>query len=321
MGDAGAVAPDMPVATINETTGWAGRRISFCDGRFALEGYGPIGATDVARYAARGQLSWARAGLREWVMQLAAAERPMAVWPAGAPVAGQSVAVWPARPSAAGRKPRGRSTATWKIALIVAGGLLVAGVGAVGAVRTLAHQWQAPPSTAQGPWKTYTNTAGGYRISYPATFHEASYDSSVGDPGLCARFIDSQGVLYVLGKGELVTTVIVTAKKLSAPLTETEAMSALGYLAQRDAATTGDDAAAGMWDRRTVSVQVSEFQGRPCTIWETTYRCKRGGRQHDIIYQFYVGATYYRLQLGSGQSSWNRVQPLLGRFADSFSTL
>jgi hypothetical protein len=298
MGDARTVEPGMPVATFNETTGWAGRRISFCDGRFTLESYGSIGAADVAQYDRRGQLTWAHAGLREWVMQLATVERAVAASPPGTPFVGQAVAVSSARPFVAGPTPRGRSMAAWKIALIVAAGLLVVGIGAAGAVSTFAHRLQAPPSTGQGPWKTYTNTAGGYRISYPASFHEASYDSSNGDPGLCARFIDSQGVLYVLGKKELLTTVIVTAKKLPGPVSETQAETALGDLAQRDAAITGDDAAAGMWDRRTVSAQVSVFQGRPCTIWETTYRCKRG----------------------SGQSSWNKVQPLLGRFADSFST-
>ena len=95
MGDAGAVAPGMPVATFNETTGWTGRRISFRDGRFILEGYGTISASDVAQYDRRGQLSWARAGLREWVTQLAAGEQAIAVSPAWAPAAGHAVGVPP----------------------------------------------------------------------------------------------------------------------------------------------------------------------------------------------------------------------------------
>ena len=210
--------------------------------------------------------------------------------------------------------------AVWMVVLVVIAGLLVFGLSVAAVVVKSGHLLDPPQGTTQGRWKTYANVGGEYRVSYPASFREEALDSRVGDPGLCVRFVDSQGALYALGKGELLTTFIVDAKKMDETMTQAEAASAVRVLARTDAAIGGDDAAAGMWDRRTVRAQVGEFHGWPCAIWETTYRCKRGGRQHDIVYMFYVGATYFQLQMGSGQSSWDRVQPMLQRFADSFST-
>jgi len=305
MGQEIAGAPQGPVAVFNERTGWAGRRILFSDGRFVLEGHGPIGAGDVMDYDGRGQLSWPRGELRGWVMELAVAER------VGPPPSSRPVER---------HRLKGRSPASWKIALVVAAVLLVCALVAAEVVRGIGHQLLAPPSASQGSWKTYTNAAGGYRVSYPVSFHEQSYDSDIGDPGLCVRFIDTQGALYALSKGELLSTVIVVAKKLPGQATSAGEYDALSQLVQREASFAGDDPSHGMWDIRTLRSQMGEFHGLPCAIREVTYRCKRGGRQHDIIYVFYADDTFYHLQLGTGQHSWARMQPLFRRFADSFST-
>ena len=59
------------VATFNGATGWLGKTITFAAGRLDLEGYGEIKASDVLAYDARGQLDWARDGMRDWVLRLA----------------------------------------------------------------------------------------------------------------------------------------------------------------------------------------------------------------------------------------------------------
>jgi hypothetical protein len=62
----------MLIATFGPSTGWAGKTIGYGDGRFTLEGVGPLSASDVLTYDRHGHISWAHAGLREWVQQLAA---------------------------------------------------------------------------------------------------------------------------------------------------------------------------------------------------------------------------------------------------------
>jgi hypothetical protein len=57
----------MLIATFNASTGWAGRTITHDDGRFVLEGHGPLTAQEVLTYDAAGQLDWAYDGLRAWV--------------------------------------------------------------------------------------------------------------------------------------------------------------------------------------------------------------------------------------------------------------
>ena len=61
----------MVIATLAAGAGWVGRTITYGDGRFTLEGQGPITAADVLTYDSQGRLSWACAGLREWVQQVA----------------------------------------------------------------------------------------------------------------------------------------------------------------------------------------------------------------------------------------------------------
>ena len=216
---------EVPVAAFNETTGWTGRRISFVDGRFILEGHGPILATDVMACDRRGQLSWARR--RPARVGDAVRRRPSA--PAASPPL--------ARPDR--QKPKGRSMAAWKIALIAGAALLVYGAVQSAAVLRIVHQLGPPQGNAQGHWKTYTNTAGGYRISYPAAFHESSYDSGIGDPGLCARFVDPQGGLYVMGKGRAADHLHRDREEDAGAPTNAEAASDLRYHAQPDEGGAG----------------------------------------------------------------------------------
>jgi hypothetical protein len=72
----------MVIATFGPTTGWAGKTISYDDGWFTLDGYGPIDVAAVLEFDRQGHLQWAYAGLREWTFQVAA--NP----PAAAPAAG-----------------------------------------------------------------------------------------------------------------------------------------------------------------------------------------------------------------------------------------
>jgi uncharacterized protein YkuJ len=72
------------VATFNQTTGWAGRTITYEEAQrqFILQDHGPITAQGALDYDTQGQIDWAREGLREWVRDFAAWEsspRPQAV--------------------------------------------------------------------------------------------------------------------------------------------------------------------------------------------------------------------------------------------------
>lgn len=62
----------MIVARFTPTTGWAGKPITYDNGQFALEGYGPLAAQHVLQYDRQGQIAWEYDGLREWVGQVAA---------------------------------------------------------------------------------------------------------------------------------------------------------------------------------------------------------------------------------------------------------
>lgn len=79
----------MLIATFNETTGWAGKRITYETGHFLLEGHGRISPINVMSYDEKGQLRWADHGIRAWVGGLAQTQ------PASRPkeVAGQKEAV------------------------------------------------------------------------------------------------------------------------------------------------------------------------------------------------------------------------------------
>ena len=63
----------MLIATFAETTGWAGKTITWDEGAFTLEGHGAITAGDVLHYDTGGQLDWAPGGMRALVESLARA--------------------------------------------------------------------------------------------------------------------------------------------------------------------------------------------------------------------------------------------------------
>jgi hypothetical protein len=69
----------MLIATFGPSTGWAGKRISFEDDVFVLEGYGPLSPTDVTEYDRQGHLIWANDATRAWLSSLAQPESTAAV--------------------------------------------------------------------------------------------------------------------------------------------------------------------------------------------------------------------------------------------------
>ena len=60
----------MLIATFGPSTSWSGKTITYDNGVFTLEGHGVISAADVLTYDRQGHISWAYAGLREWVQQM-----------------------------------------------------------------------------------------------------------------------------------------------------------------------------------------------------------------------------------------------------------
>ena len=69
----------MLIATFNSTTGWVGKAITFELEQFALEGVGPLSASDVLTYDQQGHLDWAHDGTRAWVESAANSSR--VPWP------------------------------------------------------------------------------------------------------------------------------------------------------------------------------------------------------------------------------------------------
>jgi hypothetical protein len=57
----------MLIATFGPTTGWVGKKITFDNDQFILEGHGPISASDVMQYDQQGHLAWTSDGTRAWV--------------------------------------------------------------------------------------------------------------------------------------------------------------------------------------------------------------------------------------------------------------
>ena len=62
----------MLVATFEASAGSAGKTISYENGRFILEGFGPITPKAILDYDRQGQLHWATEGSRAWVQSLTA---------------------------------------------------------------------------------------------------------------------------------------------------------------------------------------------------------------------------------------------------------
>ena len=59
----------MEVARFNESTGWAGKLITYDENQLVLEGHGPIRAADVIAYDKHCQLAWPRAEMRDWIVR------------------------------------------------------------------------------------------------------------------------------------------------------------------------------------------------------------------------------------------------------------
>jgi hypothetical protein len=112
----GATGGTMLVATFGPSTGWAGKTITYDNGQFTLEDFGPVTVRDVLSYHERGQLIWAYEGLQEWVEE-------------------QSEPRAPARPAMGaalgrdGRQVQQKKSGfpSWAVALIVVGVLLAIG--------------------------------------------------------------------------------------------------------------------------------------------------------------------------------------------------
>lgn len=66
----------MLIATFGPSTSWSGKTITYDNGVFTLEGHGVISAADVLTYDRQGHISWAYAGLREWVQRMSSAGAP-----------------------------------------------------------------------------------------------------------------------------------------------------------------------------------------------------------------------------------------------------
>jgi hypothetical protein len=62
----------MLIATFGPTTAWQGKRITWADGAFQLEGEGAVTAADVMEYDRQGHLVWVDDGTRAWVGSKAA---------------------------------------------------------------------------------------------------------------------------------------------------------------------------------------------------------------------------------------------------------
>ena len=58
-------------ATFDPSTGWAGKTITFEDEHFVLEGHGDVSPRNIMKYDKKGQLVWASAEMRPWVISLA----------------------------------------------------------------------------------------------------------------------------------------------------------------------------------------------------------------------------------------------------------
>jgi hypothetical protein len=75
-----ALAPSPPppvspsaqtIATFGPTTGWYGKRIVYDAGGIVIEGVGPVSASGVLSYETQGQIEWASAAMRDWLVGVA----------------------------------------------------------------------------------------------------------------------------------------------------------------------------------------------------------------------------------------------------------
>jgi len=60
------------IATFGANTAWVGTRLTWVDGRFVVEGQGPVTPETVMDYDRQGHLIWVNEGARAWVGSRAA---------------------------------------------------------------------------------------------------------------------------------------------------------------------------------------------------------------------------------------------------------
>ena len=83
----------MLIATFGPTTAWQGKRITWADGAFQLEGEGAVTAADVMEYDRQGHLVWADEGTRAWVGSKAADSPAVSSGPGRSPRVKQALYV------------------------------------------------------------------------------------------------------------------------------------------------------------------------------------------------------------------------------------
>jgi hypothetical protein len=139
----------MIVATFGPTTGWAGRTITYDEGRLSLQDFGPITAQAVLEYDLQGYLQWTDGRMKQWVSGLAA---PAVTAGPLDPPAGPRT---PAKaPEGAGRRRRALGLPVWAWVLIVAGV----------AAAVVAFQVQRIGGDGGVAVVQYHYTAGGHRV-------------------------------------------------------------------------------------------------------------------------------------------------------------
>jgi hypothetical protein len=113
----------MLIATFGQTTAWAGRRITYEDDTFVLEGHGTITTTGIMEYDRQGHLLWVNAGTRAWVGSKATGSAPSRT-----PAVTETPRTGEARHATEGmgRQPRPRPRKHVKRALLVA--IIVLGI-------------------------------------------------------------------------------------------------------------------------------------------------------------------------------------------------
>ena len=151
-----------------------GKTITYEDGRFTLEGQGPISAADVLTYDRQGHIFWAYAGLREWVQQVATSG--VATVPTAQPLTDTQ----PAQGS--------RGFPAWAIVLIaVAAFVVLAGVIAAAFVPILLRS-DSESTSGGGAWSP--QSSGSSADLGAVAFSDATHGWAVGKAGVILATTD-----------------------------------------------------------------------------------------------------------------------------------
>ena len=163
----------MIIATFGPSTGWAGKTISYDDGRFNLEGHGAISARDVLTYDQQGHLDWAYGGLRKWVTEQAGQTTPVAS------LMGSAVGRKSATPPATKRHPLRIAliAAAAVIAVIVVGAALSSGGSTDKATGPSTTAETTPQTVDSNPPVTLAEVPEGWRDA-PVTVKLSTDDPS-----------------------------------------------------------------------------------------------------------------------------------------------